>query len=115
MDIVKRERYVQKIIRLTPTENNYIKNKMDNAGRKNFNSFALEMLIQGQVTIVDFKSLSDLKIAIDRVGKNINQIAKKVNETGDVSKSDIDETKKLLKEIETVVYQSIQSEYKKYK
>ena len=115
MDIVKRERYVQKIIRLTPTENNYIKNKMDNAGRKNFNSFALEMLIQGQVNIVDFKSLSDLKIAIDRVGKNINQIAKKVNETGDVSKSDIYETKKLLKEIETVVYQSIQSEYKKYK
>jgi fructose-1,6-bisphosphatase/inositol monophosphatase family enzyme len=88
---------------------------MDNAGRKNFNAFALEMLIQGQVNIVDFKSLSDLKIAIDRVGKNINQIAKKVNETGDVSKSDIDETKKLLKEIETVVYQSIQSEYKKYK
>lgn len=88
---------------------------MDNAGRKNFNAFALEMLIQGQVTIVDFKSLSDLKIAIDRVGKNVNQIAKKVNETGDVSKSDIDETKKLLKEIETVVYQSIQSEYKKYK
>ena len=115
MDIVKRERCVQKIIRLTPTENNYIKNKMDNAGRKNFNSFALEMLIQGQVNIVDFKSLSDLKIAIDRVGKNVNQIAKKVNETGDVSKSDIDETKKLLKEIETVVYQSIQSEYKKYK
>ena len=34
MDIVKRERYVQKIIRLTPTENIYIKNKMDNAGRK---------------------------------------------------------------------------------
>jgi hypothetical protein len=91
MDIVKRERYVQKIIRLTPTENNYIKNKMDNAGRKNFNAFALEMLIQGQVNIVDFKSLSDLKIAIDRVGKNINQIAKKVNESGDVSKSDIDE------------------------
>ena len=88
---------------------------MDNTGRKNFNAFALEMLIQGQVNIVDFKSLSDLKIAIDRVGKNINQIAKKVNETGDVSKSDIDETKKLLKEIETVVYQSIQSEYKKYK
>ena len=86
MDIVKRERYVQKIIRLTPTENNYIKNKMDNAGRKNFNAFALEMLIQGQVTIVDFKSLSDLKIAIDRVGKNVNQIAKKVNESGNVSK-----------------------------
>ena len=115
MDLVKRERYVQKIIRITPTEHNYIKNKMANAGRKNFNAFALEMLIQGQVNIVDFKSLSDLKIAIDRVGKNINQIAKKVNETGDVSKSDIDETKKLLKEIETVVYQSIQSEYKKYK
>ncbi|MCJ1980509.1 MobC family plasmid mobilization relaxosome protein [Lactococcus piscium] len=115
MTEVKRNRYIEKKIRLRPDENNYIKNKMDNAGRKNFNAFALEMLIQGQVTIVDFKSLSDLKIAIDRVGKNINQIAKKVNETGDVSKSDIDETKKLLKEIETVVYQSIQSEYKKYK
>ena len=115
MTEVKRNRYIEKKIRLRPDENNYIKNKMDNAGRKNFNAFALEMLIQGQVTIVDFKSLSDLKIAIDRVGKNINQIAKKVNETGDVSKSDIDETKKLLKEIETVVYQSIQTEYKKYK
>ena len=115
MTEVKRNRYTEKKIRLRPDENNYIKNKMDNAGRKNFNAFALEMLIQGQVNIVDFKSLNDLKIAIDRVGKNINQIAKKVNETGDVSKSDIDETKKLLKEIETVVYQSIQSEYKKYK
>lgn len=115
MDIVKRERYVQKIIRLTPTENNYIKNKMDNAGRKNFNAFALEMLIQGQVNIVDFKSLSDLKIAIDRVGKNVNQIAKKVNESGDVSKNDIDETKNLLKKIEAAVYQTIQTEYKKYK
>lgn len=115
MTEVKRNRYIEKKIRLRPDENNYIKNKMYNAGRKNFNAFALEMLIQGQVNIVDFKSLSDLKIAIDRVGKNINQIAKKVNETGDVLKSDIDETKKLLKEIETVVYQSIQSEYKKYK
>ena len=115
MTEVKRNRYIEKKIRLRPDENNYIKNKMDNAGRKNFNAFALEMLIQGQVNIVDFKSLSDLKIAIDRVGKNINQIAKKVNETGDVSKSDIDETKNLLKEIEKVVYQTIQTEYKKYK
>ena len=111
----KRNRYIEKKIRLRPDENNYIINKMDNAGRKNFNAFALEMLIQGQVTIVDFKTLNDLKIAIDRVGKNINQIDKIVNETGDVSKNDIDETKKLLKEIETVVYQTIQTEYKKYK
>ena len=110
----KRNRYIEKKIRLRPDENNYIINKMDNAGRKNFNAFALEMLIQGQVTIVDFKTLNDLKIAIDRVGKNINQIAKKVNESGDVSKSDIDETKNLLKEIEKVVYQTIQTEYKKY-
>lgn len=73
----KRNRYIEKKIRLRPDENNYIINKMDNAGRKNFNAFALEMLIQGQVTIVDFKTLNDLKIAIDRVGKNINQIAKK--------------------------------------
>ena len=111
----KRNRYIEKKIRLRPDENNYIINKMDNAGRKNFNAFALEMLIQGQVTIVDFKTLNDLKIAIDRVGKNINQIAKKVNESGDVSKSDIDETKNLLKEIENVVYQTIQNEYKNYK
>ena len=111
----KRNRYIEKKIRLRPDENNYIKNKMDNAGRSNFNAFALEMLIQGQVTIVDFKSLSDLKIAIDRVGKNVNQIAKKVNESGDVSKNDIDETKNLLKKIEAAVYQTIQIEYKKYK
>lgn len=115
MTEVKRNRYIEKKIRLRPDENNYIKNKMDNAGRKNFNAFALEMLIQGQVNIVDFKSLSDLKIAIDRVGKNINQIAKKVNESGDVSKNDIDETKNLLKKIEAAVYQTIQTEYKKYK
>ncbi len=115
MTEVKRNRYIEKKIRLRPDENNYIINKMDNAGRKNFNAFALEMLIQGQVTIVDFKTLNDLKIAIDRVGKNINQIAKKVNESGDVSKSDIDETKNLLKEIEKVVYQTIQTEYKNYR
>ena len=115
MTEVKRNRYIEKKIRLRPDENNYIKNKMDNAGRKNFNAFALEMLIQGQVNIVDFKSLSDLKIAIDRVGKNINQIAKKVNESGDVSKNDIDETKNLLKKIEAAVYQTTQIEYKKYK
>ena len=81
MVIANRNRYIEKKIRLRPDENNYIQNKMDNAGRTNFNAFALEMLIQGQVNIVDFKTLSDLKIAIDRVGKNINQIAKHLNLT----------------------------------
>ncbi|QIW57262.1 MobC family plasmid mobilization relaxosome protein (plasmid) [Pseudolactococcus raffinolactis] len=115
MVIANRNRYIEKKIRLRPDENDYIKSKMDSAGRTNFNAFALEMLIQGQVNIVDFKTLSDLKIAIDRVGKNINQIAKRVNESGDVSKYDIDETKNLLKEIENVVYQTIQTEYKNFK
>ena len=38
MTEVKRNRYIEKKIRLRPDENNYIKNKMDNAGRSNFTS-----------------------------------------------------------------------------
>ena len=71
-----RKRYIQKLIRLTPEEDRQIKTAMAQMGVPSFQYYAKNQLVQGKVVQIDFSELKDLRVAINRVGTNINQIAK---------------------------------------
>ena len=75
-----RKRYIQKLIRLTPEEDRQIKTAMAQMGVPSFQYYAKNQLVQGKVVQIDFSELKDLRVAINRVGTNINQIAKHANE-----------------------------------
>ncbi|WP_042770241.1 plasmid mobilization protein [Streptococcus sobrinus] len=75
----KRTRYKQLKLRVTESEENQIRRKITRANRKTFQSYALDMLLNGKVVTVDYSELEQLRLEVNRIGQNINQLAKYVN------------------------------------
>jgi Bacterial mobilisation protein (MobC) len=49
-----------------------------------------KLSLEGDLVIYDFKSAHDLIYEINKIGVNVNQLAKKANEIQSIYKSDID-------------------------
>ncbi|MBF0778910.1 plasmid mobilization relaxosome protein MobC [Streptococcus cuniculi] len=105
-----RSRSIKKEFFVDDKENQFIKRQMEKAGIKNFSLFARLMLVTGEVQMIDFPALKKLRLEINKVGVNINQIAKKVNENDHASRSDVQECQEQLEEIRQLVNNLIQSE-----
>ena len=84
-DPKKLYREIQKIMRVTPQENELIKQRMAYHNFSNFNTYARYMLLTGEVVKVDYSELIKLRTEINRIGTNINQLAKYVNTNEEVS------------------------------
>lgn len=106
----KRKRPVQKLIRLTDEEARFISDKVAESGMTNFNSFARIMLIMGEVKILNFEELKELRQAINRIGVNVNQIAKKINEDDQVSLNELSQILEMQKYLKETVNQFIQKQ-----
>lgn len=106
----KRKRMIQKKIRLTEEEDRFISTKVSESGMANFNSFARIMLIMGEVKILNFEELRELRKEINRIGVNVNQIAKKVNEDDQISLNELSQILELQKDLKETVNQFIQKQ-----
>ncbi|MFS9028186.1 plasmid mobilization relaxosome protein MobC [Streptococcus cristatus] len=106
----KRKRMIQKKIRLTEEEARFISSKVSESGMSNFNSFARIMLIMGEVKILNFEELRELRKEINRIGVNVNQIAKKVNEDDQASLTELSQILELQKNLKDTVNQFIQKQ-----
>lgn len=84
---------------VTEQERDLIQEKMKQIPTKNFAAYARKMLIDGYVIVVDYSELKAVTAEIGKIGANINQIAKRVNATGNVYEQDIAEIKGALAEI----------------
>ena len=62
------------VLRATDQEVHRIKRRMAQAHQKTFQGFALEMLLQGQVATYDYSELQALRLEVNRIGQNINQL-----------------------------------------
>ena len=106
----KRKRMIQKKIRLTEEEARFISTKVLESGMTNFNAFARIMLIMGEVKILNFEELRELRKEINRIGVNVNQIAKKVNEDDQASLTELSQILELQKHLKDTVRQFIQKQ-----
>lgn len=108
-----RKRPIERKVRFTPDEDRQVKMTMEEMGVKTFQSYAKNMLVQGQVVQIDFSELKDLRVAINRIGGNINQIAKHANENDLITIEEISEVMNLLSEIKDLVNAKVSSEEKR--
>ena len=108
-----RKRYIQKLIRLTPEEDRQIKTAMAQMGVPSFQYYAKNQLVQGQVVQIDFSELKDLRVAINRVGTNINQIVKHANENQGVTPEEVAQVIEYLTELKEMVAVKLSSAEKK--
>lgn len=63
-----------------------------NAGKAklDISKFIRKMTLEGEVAVYDFKSAHELVYEINKIGVNVNQLARKANEIHSIYKSDID-------------------------
>ena len=97
--MANRTRKIVLRVPVTPEERKLIEQKMALLHTKNFSAYARKMLIDGYIVNMDTTDIRTQTAEIQKVGVNVNQIAKRVNSTGSVYQEDIEEIKGVLAEI----------------
>ena len=100
-----RQRNIPKFFRVSELENQIIEKRMQEANLTNFGEFARKSCLDKKIYTVDFSSLKEImstiaqaNLEVNRVGNNLNQIAKYLNE------SEQNQTKELLNEYQNEIH-----------
>ena len=94
-----RKRNVQIIIRVTEEERALIEEKMRQIPTLNLSAYARKMLIDGYIITLDLQEVKGHTAQLQKIGVNVNQIAKRINETGRIYADDMDEIKRAMEEV----------------
>jgi hypothetical protein len=94
-----RKRTVQVKFRVTEAERELIAEKMRLLHTDNLAAYLRKMAIDGYIIKTDHTDIKAMTAEIQRVGVNINQIAKRVNTYGNVYAEDIAKIQEVLSEI----------------
>ena len=95
----KRKRDNQIILRLNDDEKYILDAKCKNAEYKNRNDYLRHLFLYGYTYFVDYSELHDYNINLSRIGKSLNQIAARINSTGNIYSEDMEEVKELMKQV----------------
>lgn len=96
--------------RVTEQERQLIQKKMEQLGTKNLGAYLRKMAIDGYIIKMDYTEQKKLAAAISRVAGNINQICRRINQTGHFYEDDIVELKAKQCEIWELLKQSQRAE-----
>ena len=95
---------------VTEQEKKLIQQKMAQLGTHNMGDYLRKMAIDGYIIKVDYTEQKKLAAAVSRVAGNINQICRRINQTGHFYQDDIVELKAKQCEIWELLKQSQRAE-----
>ena len=82
-------------VKFKPEEVEILHNRMKEAGVQNMSAFIRKMGLNGYMIIPEWPELKGVLSLHSRISNNLNQYAKKANETGKLYEEDIAEIKKM--------------------
>ena len=88
--MARRKRNIVIRFRVTPEEREMIESKMAQFGTSNMAAYLRKISIDGYVVKLDLPELREMVSLLRRSSNNLNQIAKRVNETSRIYDADID-------------------------
>lgn len=91
MSIPKRKREVQLNFRVSPQELKLIEQKMEQLGTENREAYLRKMALDGYVIKLDLPELKELISLLRRSSNNLNQLTKRVHETGRIYDADLED------------------------
>ena len=89
--MAKRKREIQLKFRVTPEEQALIHQKMEQYGRENMAAYLRKMAIDGYVVRLDLPELRELVSLLRRFSNNLNQLTRRVHETGRFYDADLED------------------------
>ena len=94
-------------IRISPEDKDRIKMKMEDAGILNMSAYIRKMALDGICIKLDLVEIRQLIVMLQRCTNNLNQYAKRANETGSIYAADIEDLQNRLDEIWELSRQSL--------
>ena len=103
--MMKREK--QLLIRISDEDKERIQAKMEEAGILNMSAYIRKMALDGICVRLELADVRQLIVLLQRCSTNLNQYAKRANETGSVYVADIEDLRSRLDEIWELSRQSL--------
>ena len=86
---------------VSPAEEAQIRQKMSELGIRNRNAYLRKMALDGYCIKLDLQDVKELVSLLRRCSNNLNQYAKRANETGNIYAADVNDLQERLDEIWT--------------
>jgi uncharacterized protein (DUF1778 family) len=86
-----RPRNVNLAFRVTEEERELIEQRMKQTGMKNMRAFIVKQALEGRIIHVELDSVREMVRLLSNATNNINQIARRINQTGNIYAADVDE------------------------
>ena len=103
--MMKKEK--QLLVRISDADKERIQAKMEEAGILNMSAYIRKMALDGICVRLDLAEVRQLIVLLQRCSNNLNQYAKRANETGSVYAADIEDLRSRLDEIWELSRQSL--------
>ena len=97
--MVKRKREIQMKFWVTAEEKQLIDRKMQLVPTRRYGAYLRKMAIDGYVIQVDTTDIKEMTKALSAIGRNINQIAKRINAGGSAYQADMEEIRERMEQI----------------
>ena len=94
-----RKRSVQLHFMVTEHERELIRQKMEQLGTNNLGAYLRKMAIDGYIVKLDLPELSELLSLLRRTSNNVNQVARRVHQTGNGYDTDLEDILKKQEEL----------------
>ncbi len=89
--MAKRQREVQLKFRVSPEERDVIEQKMAQLGTTNMAAYLRKMALDGYVVNLELPELREMVSLLRRSSSNLNQLTRRVHETGRFYDADLEE------------------------
>ena len=91
MNKPNRQREIQLKFRVTPEERKLIERKMEQLGTNNMAAYLRKMAIDGYAVNLELPELREMVSLLRRSSNNLNQLTRRVHETGRFYDADLEE------------------------
>ena len=97
--MANRKRNIQMKFYVTEDERRLIDEKMSQLPTRRYGAYLRKMAIDGYIIYTDLSNLKEMNKTLFSIGRNINQITKKLNAGGPAYQADMDEIRERLDQI----------------
>ena len=97
--MANRKRNIQIKFYVTEDEKRLIDEKMSQLPTRRYGAYLRKMAIDGYIIYVDTKDIKEMNKLLSAIGRNINQVAKRVNAGGPTYQADMEEIRERLDQI----------------
>ena len=97
--MANRKRNIQMKFYVTEEEKRLIDEKIAQLPTRRYGAYLRKMAIDGYIIYTDTTDIKEMNAALSAIGRNINQIARRVNAGGNVYQADMEEIRERLDQI----------------